>query len=419
VGLARLEVDGPDSLVALAPALPQLVALTHLSASISLTCPEGRAMDAGGVFSAGGTQLEAAPCLQELCPGLRSLHLAFATDNSAVYPCVDARLAQLLPDGVQQLTLHSSDRTVAVSCAWLTALTSLRTLSLDGMCAWHPDVLLDLPGLEELDLTRASCQLGSILCSPHEWANRVLHGAQQHMAKLVGLELCGHPFLPSSCTVPELITACSRLCMAQVAVLEPRDAALVPQLASISSLRHLWLSAAGATAGAVSALTSMSQLTCLHLNVNPAKVPRSTWAAVLPHLTQLRVLAVSEWLLLEGPEGGLAAELHLLSQLQCLYVAWSEGDWTPAGAGAQMTPHLQMLSACSSLRAVLCWSEAHHGVLAAQPLWEYVHEGRLHLSCWHKWALAAEEGRVVCPRPCPHLPGVWELQEVATGLGSN
>jgi hypothetical protein len=92
----------------------------------------------------------------------------------------------------------------------------------------------------------------------------------------------------------------------------------------------------------------------------------------------------------------------------------------PAGVFAQVAPHLQALSECSSLKAVLCWGGARDAGQAAQPLQECVHEGRLHLSCWHKWRQAADEGLVVCPRPCPHLPGVWELQqEEAAGVSSS
>jgi hypothetical protein len=129
----------------------------------------------------------------------------------------------------------------------------------------------------------------------------------------------------------------------------------------------------------------------------------------MPCLTQLRVLVVEQELLQQG----LAAELYRLSQLQCLYVAgpW-QGTGQPADTCAAVAPHLQALSQCSSLRAVLCWSTGRApGTPVTPPLWEYRHEGRLHLSCWHKWRYAADEGRVVCPRPCPHLPGVWELQQ--------
>jgi hypothetical protein len=202
----------------------------------------------------------------------------------------------------------------------------------------------------------------------------------------------------------------------------PDEAERVLQLSGLSCLQHLTVNSyvdRGAEP-ALSALSSVQQLTCLGL-YGDIEVPRSTWAAMLPHLTQLRVLDVGMGLLLEGR---LAEELVQLTRLQCLYVAMGPAgrikDTELATTGAEMVPHLQMLSACSSLRAVLCWWSAHEEDAAACPMWEYVHEGRLHLSCWYGWGAAAGEGRVVLPRSCPHLPGVWELQqEPADGLSSN
>jgi hypothetical protein len=73
--LARLELLGPNSLVALVPALPQLMALTHLRAGIALV-PMGSSTQSWspGVFSvkdAGGAALPAAavPRAQEPAPG--------------------------------------------------------------------------------------------------------------------------------------------------------------------------------------------------------------------------------------------------------------------------------------------------------------------------------------------------------------
>jgi hypothetical protein len=46
-----------------------------------------------------------------------------------------------------------------------------------------------------------------------------------------------------------------------------------------------------------------------------------------------------------------------------------------------------------------------------QPLFGGIPGSRLVISCWHGWHDAAEEGRVVCLCACPHLPGVWEMQQ--------
>jgi hypothetical protein len=123
-----LEVDGPDSLVALAPALPQLVALTHLRASIGLIYPEANTSSvAQGVFSAKGAPLQAVPCLQQLCPRLRSLQLDIdfqshdPEDGGGDEKRVDAPVAEVLPDKLEQLHITNAGlySDLAVTCATL------------------------------------------------------------------------------------------------------------------------------------------------------------------------------------------------------------------------------------------------------------------------------------------------------------
>jgi hypothetical protein len=115
-------------------------------------------------------------------------------------------------------------------------------------------------------------------------------------------------------------------------------------------------------------------------------------------------------------EEGLAEELYQLRQLQCVYVGNGALLFGPlAVAGEMVARRLHVLSKCSSLRAVLCWGAgdddgAQGASPETHPLRQYVQEGQVHLSSWHKWRDVAVEGRVVCPRPCPHLPCVWELQ---------
>jgi hypothetical protein len=419
VGLVRLEVDGPDSLVALAPALPQLVGLTHLRASFGLDPWETSNPGATAGTNAPGQQMQVLPCLQQLCPGLKSLHL-----NLSSRCCVfaDASVGERLPAALEQLCIHGSGGGVLghpLNCAALTSLSALRRLSLQGvqLKPAGPDLLLSMPGLKCIDVRAVCCgEDGRQLLV--EWLALGHSAVPQHRTKVTGARLV--QFFDGFEAMYSPATGLSGLRKLQLIVIENGAAACVQQLSVFERLSHLhlWLSCCDRQTditAMVSALSSVQQLTYLRLS-GPGGVPRTTWAVVLPHHTQLRVLVVKRDLL----EGGLAVELHRLSQLQCLYVqARSCAD--PAVIGAQVAAHMQVLSACMSLRAVLCWSEAHHGVVADHPLWEYVHQGRLHLSCWHRWQRAAEEGRVVCPRPCPHLPGVWELQqeeEPADGPGS-
>jgi hypothetical protein len=408
--LARLEVDGPDSLVALAPSLPQLVALTHLRAGIGLV-PIGSSTQSWspGAFSVKGAPLEAPLSLQQLCPGLKSLRLNTVCNSRNQW--VVAPLEQLLPDQLKQLHIQDAPyANTVVHSADFVHRTSLRRLTLTSMCVVEPDELLLMPELEQLDLDDTTSWEGydaSLDLTCRKWATPGECPAPQHLTKLTFLDTrgLGFPF-------PEAMLDClSGLRSLEVFLSGPGTAASMQQLSALSRLQHMSLRdwhATGDVAAVISGLSVATQLTALGVRIRSKEVGRSTWAGLLPCLTQLRVLVVYEHELLQQ---GLAAELYRLSQLQCLYVA---GPWLgtgqPAHTCAAVARHLQALSQCSSLRAVLCWSTGFvRGT--PPPLWEYKHEGRLHLSCWHKWELAAEEGRVVCPRPCPHLPGVWELQQ--------
>jgi hypothetical protein len=411
VGLARLEVDGPDSLVALAPALPQLVALTHLRASIGVVCmDDGPQTEAQGVFAAEGAPLEDPPCLQQLCPGLKSLHLDISCEYTEGLRWVEAPMEELLPDHLEQLHMHGTPQFVMVPCAALAPFTLLRRLTLKSMCVGDPDELLAMPGLAEVDMLGTRCYVGGSSQMSATWLREGRCTAKQHLAKLTYMRIMYQQHGPPS-AAPSLATL-SGLRKLEVCSLGPGAAACVHQLSSLSRLQSLSLdfyaTAASDAAAVLSAVSSVQQLTPLFVYTSSISVPRSTWAALLPHLPQLRVLGVSKQLL----EGGLADEVHLLTQLQCLYVSSdSPHEEVAAVTCASLTPYLPVLSKCSSLKAVLYYRYAWDGHPAAQPLWEYVHQGRLHLSGWHKWRHAAEEGRVVWPRPCPHLPGVWELQQ--------
>jgi hypothetical protein len=425
VGLARLEVDGPGSLVALAPALPQLVALTHLRASIGLTRHAGQ-----GVFSAEGVPLEAVPSLQQLCPGLKSLRLIIDYQRRTGERRAWVPIAQLLPGHLEQLHIEGRRRSGAVlgavlrvSCTTLTSLTSLRHLTLEYVHPRHPDLLLHLPRLAHLDLSWV-----------HGWTTT--DADPEHRLKVA---VCTAPhhltslFEASpgngSVSLQSLFAPVTNLCKLEVlAWYMTPEGPWMQRLPDLSSVRHLSVYVGARDPdimfvtpeleeAAVMALSSLRQLTCLHLRTDMVLVQPTTWAAVLDPLDQLRVLVVTKEQLLEG---SLAAELPRLPQLQCLYVEdiRSGGEWDPAAMGAAVVPHLPVLSQCNSLRAVLCWPFLRGN--AEQPLWAHVHQGNLHLSCWGRWRSAAEEGRVVCPRPCPHLPGVWELQQEADdGLQAN
>jgi hypothetical protein len=413
VGLVRLEVDGPDSLVALAPALPQLVALTHLRASIGLvTTGNSMGVWSQGVFSAHGAPLHEVPHLQQLCPGLKSLHLnmGFCGNGSDHDDSpVNLPVAEVLPDGVEQLHLHGSTTYMGtvLPCTTLAPYYSLRNISLTHLQVADLDELLLMPGLQEVDLHLFDCWEDGIKVPVQDWLAKGLTTAPQHVTKLAGL-------LWTSSNLKPLVTKATHLRKLQLTVGGPDAGAKVQQLSVLSQLRHLDINVIclphhNATAAAVLALSNLQQVTYLSLYTGAQTLPCSTaWAALLPCLTQLRVLAVDRQQLLGGV---LAAEFSRLVQLACLYLGvQSRGWWDPTSALA--APTLDVLSRSSTLTDVLYWYEGYGN--AAQPLWQRVHQSGLHVSRWQQWRHAAEEGRVVRPRPCPHLPGVWELQQEAS-----
>lgn len=345
---------------------------------------------------------------------------------------VIAPVAQVLPASLEQLSIHNSRSVwnVGFDSAALTSLTALRHLSLVGL-AYKLEPLFHVPALDQMDL-RHVCGMAE-----GDWSPNLFDRGPQQQAKLAGYQT-GSLWSVSQ-DMQSLMAAAPGLCKLRLVLHQP-DAgvvAWVQQLSSLSALRHLHLSLdclhyTDEVIATVPALSGAQQLTYLRLSIGKGRVERESWDKLLPNLSQLRVLAVKEKQVLYE---GLPAKVALLPQLQCLYVEGSWGlPWDPAATGAEVVPHLQALSKCSSLKAVLCWAPvmargeddqemawpgrrrlgmARQEAPAAHCMWQYVHEGRVQLSCWHGWRHAAEEGLVVCPQACPHLPGVWRVQQLA------
>jgi hypothetical protein len=404
VGLVRLEVDGPDSLVAVAPALQQLVALTHLKACIELPRLASSASGSQHVGSAQGQPLQqGVPCLQHLCPGLRSLHLDI-TPIWSPQANMDVPWADLLPANLEQLHMRATASSKGLPCAALACCTCLRSLTLRDFILKEPGVLLGMPGLDALDLHGVSCMVDGRSQDACDWLAARAHAEQQWLTKLTGLSLK----LPSP-AMP-LLTAAPNLRALSLFLMKGAAEAFVQQAPLLRGLRRLQVRAAGLPDEViVRALTDVLQLTCLQLrevvagterHLAERTATRSTWAEVLPYLTQLRVLGVTSRQLLRT---GLAQEVKRLTQLQCIYIEYPTLEFSPS-AVATMRQQLQVLSSCSSLRAVLCWSPGRDVVPASQPLFFSMPEGALQLSGSHAWCPAVEQGRVVCPALCPHLP---------------
>jgi hypothetical protein len=375
VGLAQLEVDGPDSLLALAPVLPQLVVLTHLGASLGVYLPEGDSLHVPLEFGDQGLPVEALPSLQLLRPGLKSLHLMFnctQADDTWARRCVDVPVAKVLPDGLEQLSVQfKASTSFGFPCAALQPFTALRRITLTDVIAKDVDLLLQMPGLQEVDLFGADCVVDDSPEPVHTWLASGLCTAPQQLTKLTGLWLRWEPG-PSA--LPSFFTALSNLRKLYMLVMRPGSAAAVQQLSSISTLRHLSLktsiSLGEDTGPAVAALAGVQQLTYLRLHVGGFwELPPSTWAAVLPHLTQLRVLEVEEELLLQG---GLATELMRLPQLQCVYVERIHALYQELRyASAGVCGGLPALGWPCGLKAVLCWQSDVQLTAASQPFWSW------------------------------------------------
>jgi hypothetical protein len=268
-----------------------------------------------------------------------------------------------------------------------------------------------MPGLEEVSLDLESVWQDGILVTLQERLEGELCTAPQHVTKFTKLCLDLEEFA----RLNALPTGLINLRQLELIVWEADAAALSQQLSVLSSLRHLDLSiycdTEQAAAAAVSAVTNTQQLTYLGLFAGSARPPPSSWAAVLPCLTQLQVLALGKTLFMEQ---GLAAEVTKLARLQCMYVEeWEYGAWDLAAARAEMAPILHVLSKCNSLTAVLYSADLRNGLAPSLPgpVWEVVQEGGLVVSFWRKWEHASGQGCVVRPQACPHLPGVWELQQ--------
>jgi hypothetical protein len=422
VRLARLEVDGRDSLVALADALPQLVALTHLRASL---CLQPRQGDSQGmpleVPSGGAAPSAEVPCLQQLCPGLKSLHLDVelisVDDLDECEQEVDVPVVRLLPAALQQLHISDHHAGVWVSCAALVSFTALRRLVLDALWLMGDlNLLLEMPGLDQLDLRRSYFRVGYALTNVQNWLLQGQCAMPHKLTKLTGLHLSQKGL--DHVDLRALLAAAPNLCTLRVLLQAPVAAGWVQQLSGLTSLQHLSIHFHGKAPceahAVVSMVTCVQQLTYLGLTADPGWVS-PTWAALLPCFTQLRVLEVKKDHLVE--QVGLAAALAEPEQLQCLYVQGWPGDiWDRHAPSTEVAARMQVLRNCTGCKAVLCWSFASDQVSEAQPphpdaqpLRVVQHDDRLHLSCWHKWRRAADEGRVLCPRPCPHLLGVWEV----------
>jgi hypothetical protein len=450
--LRRLELMQQHSLVRLAPVLDQLPQLQHLEAHVSMVCDlEGwdstdeHAVSQGVFADEAGQYWDDLPDLQQqLCPQLTHLRLLIEPNVYSLW--LDEQLPLLLPARLKQLELLGVQDSVY---SWL-----------------QPRLLSHLTGLQQLTLQRVFIPEEDFIPGGMEALEGHLAGVQQVVLNYPGgtfagietLELLAPKvisfstpfFMPDEETITRLVcltrlelkgalqhppvAALAALKLQELVVMDFGDSDLVTmvQLAGdMPTLRSLRLQ--GTVGSSLfqeqlsAALEQCTQLTSLHLAVT---LP-FTYATTLPfmgvpqQLVGLRRLTVPAELL-EQEVGAWLAPLTALTRL-CLdmpsHMLHFAGG-TPGGAESQGLPMqaqvqgvLQQVQAWpASLQQVVMWvSSDRMGV--KRMCCEYIPAvpagGRF--SVWVEQREGKAAGWARPLRPCPHLPGVWELQGEVEG----
>jgi hypothetical protein len=453
--LKRLEVPGRNSLQQLVPVLKQLPQLQHLEAGVQITQHPG-VQPVGASSSAEAKQdpWHQVPDMQELCPHLTSLHLTVGTAGEAIE--IDSRFSHLFSPGLQQLYLaKSSSMTQVVLCASSVGhLIALQQLTLDGV---EPDqgntrqliqglvalqqlrvyplqpgrddnLVHPVPKLTEYELwsltpERPALYSEEVLSSCVHLTRLVLggympQGTTEALAALTGLRelrLDAASVHPQRGTVEVLqqVAGMARLRSLQLTGYGAVTSELATSLAQCQQLTSLSLSVAvtgDLGAGQIlftSALQQLTGLRCLTVQEKVVLVEQGTWHLALTQLTRLCVALGSkigpqqgeggkkQWLFFQQPEQRSAAHHAAAQRVLARVQQWPAGLQqvlfnAPSGRkGASIVP--------------MCWQLPSAGPNNAQvAVW--LEEGG---------QLAANWARPL--RPCPHLPGVWELQGAAPG----
>jgi hypothetical protein len=429
--LRRLEVDDQHSLSLLAPVLGQLPQLQHLAAQVSMVAKPSEKRQhfnqaADGVFQNHmGQPREQMPDLRLSLPGLTHLRLGFVVTTGILK--TDRQLPRLLPPGLQHLTLSSAVQgmmrmQVVLRPMALTHLVALQQLTLEGVdvddqvcealaehlgalqqlrvrrppyAAQEPEQLLPLLGPKIVDYT--ICRRQRLLAATRMvqltrlvwyWEHQVPQGAADALAAMTGLRELG-------------LHGC----------LEGHAAVEVMQvLAGMVQLRSLQLEGPVASHAEISSsLGQCTQLTGLELTVTCSG--DDTIVPVPQQLVALQHLTVPSLLLLEHDAVAWLAPLTALTRL-CVIV------WVRNGGvkGAQkLLQQVQVWPA--SLKQVVVW-EAKQPIFGKGPCsWQHTpsEAGGVHLDAWFEDADRDGGAKVARNwarpfRPCPHLPGVWELR---------
>jgi hypothetical protein len=452
--LRRLEVTGCVSLFDLEPYLQYLPQLQHLGAEIGVsTSPYAPVYSSpmhdncNGSPSSCEDGWEDPPLLQQLCPQLTSLDLTLQASGQRASVLSD--LSWLLNPGLQQLTLidkYSAMRSsVELYASSLGHLSALRQLTLEGVVLRADDwEVAEWQGTDEQEAQGLGALQELRVYHPHSDLERdhdLVHlahklvdyevqvGFQGHVGVLTSyvhltrLVLTGSlpaefaAVLPALTALQELGLQCSLRC---------NVVDVVQQVAGMAQLRSLQLDGCvDDVAEVASCLAHCRQLTSLGLLVTALDKPAGEppYIGALQQLTGLRRLTVYGQLLLCQQGSWLAA----LSQLTCLYVQLSGEEVIPAEITAlgewAMQPAIagwlleQVQPWPAQLQQVMFELEHYFGHASIIPQhWQFAAApGGAQVTVWLEECDLSARRWARPLLPCPHLPGVWELQGLIPG----
>jgi hypothetical protein len=436
--IRRLELDQAHSLYNVAPVLRRMPHLEHLAAGISLAVDPNQPLadPACGRFvhdnlrpKQPGWQV---PDLQQLCPSL--IHLRLTCDKTCGTLMMDPQLPRLLPARLQQLSLGAAPgvENLWMKSSSLVHLSALQQLSLQDILVAEEgpgSVVQNLRALHQLQQVRLSHTDDWVLDMNDtlQLAPRVtslgvfawLQGAVEVLPRLVHLTqlalsvrgkagMAGVPggmaaALAALAGLQELTLGCTM------------DASLVPvmeQVAAMPTLRSLQLEQySGKTPSLGAHLGQCMQLTSLVIKGVSTGASR-TCVAALQQLTGLRCLTVPAEVL-EHQAGDWLVPLTALTRLGVRPSSeWMEGQpkvLSPQGMAQQL---LQRVRACRVQQVVVTFAQGYGDTELTPKSFESspAGVGGVQLSVWIEEEGSVAAGWVRPFRPCPHLPGVWELQ---------
>jgi hypothetical protein len=431
--LTRLELQGKDTLLPLAPHLQQLPALQHLGASTTMKYMFKKK----GFFCRNadrGKRAARLPDLEQLCPQLVSLHLTVHNqlcDNGSRYYAVDARLSDLLPVGLQRLHLAGDWACIReMDCARLTHLTALDHLTLQGVIMTHQEHLAGMSRLQKLELWRSEIHpahlpsLASKLVGYWGYGSTLCPGMLCQLTALTALAFtpceCNHGTGPEPAVNPLLSLASLRHLFISFEFLHA-NTLFLEGLGGLSSLRSLRIS--GALGPSVlEQVAGATQLTHLGLGFwSNDPLPDADGPQVLQQLTGLQRLDIHSHYLVSQAE-----VLTALQQLTHLVVMQASNP--PHGAPkvkledvcaavAGRLPKLQKLVSMDwggrdlkqASRFFGLYGEGLDKVVPSPLPGVQVLRGTLHMRDPGDMSEHAALLRPRQTRPCPHLPGVLEV----------